>query len=180
MRTRYALPAITLIAVVSAAPSKQRVVSMKCPNQPVLFADAPEPVFVLDGRAVQVDPKAPQERLKEIVSPEAVESIEIVCATDVHREFDVRANRTAIVVFTKPGPYSALKSSVESIVSMQESYYAKHGVFAKTITDLPWKDGSGLITVNLKVYEDGKQWSASGNHRHRFRGTYEVSGSARK
>ena len=174
MRFRYAIPAIALVAVVSAAPSKQRVVSMKCPNQPILFADAPEPLFVLDGNAV------PQEKLKESTTADAIESIEIVCATDVHRAFGVKANRTAVVVFTKPGPYSALKNSVESIVSMQETYRAKNGEFARTISDLPWKDETGMITVSLKVSEDGKQWFATGNHRHRFRGTYVVSGPARK
>jgi hypothetical protein len=175
MKIRYAIPAIALVTVVSAAPSKQRVVTMKCPNQPILFADAPEPVFVIDGKAV------PQEKGKELgIAPEAVESIEIVCATDVHREFGVKANRTAVVVFTKPGPYAALKNSVESIVSMQESYHAKHGAFARTITDLPWKDETGLITVSLQVSPDGKEWFATGNHRHRFRGTYVVSGPARK
>lgn len=176
MRIRYVLPAITLIAVVSAAPSKQRVIAMKCPNQPILFADAPEPVWVLDGKAIL------QEKFKELtgVTPESVESIEIVCATDVHRAFGIKANRTAVVVFTKPGPYTALKSSVESIASMQETYHAKHGAFAKTITDLPWKDETGLITVSLQVSQDGKQWFATGNHRHRFQGTYVVSGPARK
>ena len=71
MRIRYVLPAITLIAVVSAAPSKQRVIAMKCPNQPILFADAPEPVWVLDGKAIL------QEKFKELtgVTPESVESI---------------------------------------------------------------------------------------------------------
>ena len=174
MKVRFALPAITLIAVASAAPSRQPVVTMKCPNQPVLFADAPEPVFVLDGKAV------PQEKKGLDIAPDAVESVEIVCATDVHREFGVKANRTAVVVFTKPGPYSALKNSVESIVSMQESYHAKHGAFARTIADLPWKDQTGLITVSLQVSQDGKEWFATGNHRHRFKGTYTVSGPVRK
>lgn len=174
MKVRFALPAITLIAVASAAPSRQRVVTMKCPNQPVLFADAPEPVFVIDGKAV------PQEKKGLDIAPEAVESIEIVCATDVHREFGVKANRTAVVVFTKPGPYSALKNSIESIVPMQQTYHAKNGSFASSITDLPWKDETGLITVTLRVSEDGKQWFAVGNHRHRFQGMYSVSGSAPK
>ena len=176
MKIRYGLPAITLIAVVSAAPSKQRVVTMKCPNQPILFADAPEPLFVLDGKAV------PEGTLKELtgVTPQSVESIEIVCATDVHRAFGVKANRTAVVVFTKPGPYSALKNSIEPIVSMQESYHAKNGAFAKAITELPWKDETGLITVSLEVSQEGKQWFATGNHRHRFQGVYTVSGAARK
>jgi hypothetical protein len=137
-----------------------RVATAKCPpSVPVLFPNAPDPVYVLDGKAVQ----------KEVIArldPKTLESIEVVCANDVHRVFGIEGRRSAVVVFTAPGPHSALTASTKFLESQQKVHLARRGVFAKQLSDLAWSDPTGLITVILTVSEDGSSWSAHATHRH--------------
>ena len=150
--------------------------TLKCaPNTPLLFPDAPENVYVLNGKVVSAD------GFKELeLDPKSVESVEIVCATDLHRVFGHQARRSGVVVFTSPGPTTALRTSIQSIQKAQQDYAARHGVFAATLADLRWTDASGLITVKLTLSEGGSRWSATGSHRYHIGPSFAVSVSGEK
>ncbi|MEX2283774.1 MAG: hypothetical protein WEE89_14915 [Gemmatimonadota bacterium] len=171
MRTCHACLALTLLITLSASAPNHRAETLKCaPGTPVLFPNAPENVFLLDAKPVE-------EKLLAQLDPKSIESIEMVCATELHQVFGVEARRNGVLIFTAPGPHTALKTSLQSIVSMQQVHLAEHGVFAKTLTDLRWNDPTGLITMKLEVSEDGRRWSAAGSHRYRIKAlASQVSG----
>ena len=162
--------AVLAAATLAAEPSGSR---LKCPpGTPIQFPNAPEPVFVLDGRAAD-------EAAIRALDPKTVASIEIVCADDLHRVLGIEARRSGVVVFTKPGPHEALQAALETIRTRQSAYYADHGEFATDPAQLDWADESGLMTVTLKVSESGRSWSATGTHLHRFKnGSLSVTGTA--
>lgn len=155
-----AVVAALAAATLSAEPSHT---ALKCPpDTPIQFPNAPEPAYVLDG-------KASDDAAFQALDHESIASIEIVCADDVHRVFGIEARRTAIVVFTKPGPHNVLKAALETIRTRQSAYYAEHGAFANDPAQLDWADESGLMTITLKVSEDGRRWTATGKHLHIFK-----------
>jgi hypothetical protein len=133
---------------------------MKCRDVPVLFPDAPDIVYVLNTKAV------PQEALAR-VNPDSIESVAIACASELHELFGIETRRGAVVIFTIPGPLSALKAAMAHVESLQKRYYAEHGEFAGSVEQLGWSDPSGLIRVNLSVTVSGTRWTATGLHRHR-------------
>src|SRR5688500_3080493 len=123
MRTCHACLALTLLITLSASAPNHVVETLKCPlGTPVLFPNAPENVFLLYG-------KPAEQNVLAQVDPKSIESIEIVCATDLHQVFGVEARRNGVLIFTAPGPHTELKASLQSIVSMQQAHLAKHGVF---------------------------------------------------
>jgi hypothetical protein len=147
--------AVLAAATLSAEPSSSE---MKCPpDTPIQFPDAPEPAYVLDAKAVD-------ESALRRLDHDSIASLHIVCAVDLHRVFGVEAQRSGVVVFTKPGPHAELKSSLETIRTRQAAYYAERGEFATDPAQLEWSDESGLMTMTLKVSESGRSWAATGTH----------------
>lgn len=135
---------------------------LKCPpEEPVLFPDAPDVVTVLDAEAVPDSVELDLNTLE-------IESIEIVCATELHEVFGIEARRSGVVVFTAPGPISALRASLDSISELQKAHLDEHGLYARDLSDLDWDDPSGLLTVELDVSDDGLRWDATGEHAWRF------------
>ena len=131
---------------------------LKCSTTPVLFPDAPEPVYVLNGKAVN---KVVFEKL----DPDSIESLAIMCAPELHQLFGIAARRSGIVVFTVPVPQATLQASLDAIIQLQAAYVQQHGIFASQLSDLQWRDRSGLITIEITVTNDGNAWSATGRHR---------------
>lgn len=66
---------------------------LKCASSPVLFPDAPEPVYVLNGKAVD-------KAVFQTIDPRAIKSLEIMCAPQLHQLLGIKARRTGIVVVT--------------------------------------------------------------------------------
>jgi hypothetical protein len=133
---------------------------LKCSlNAAPLFPKADEYVTVLDTKVVS------KEKLSEL-DPKSVESVDIVCAADLHRVFGIESRLGGIVVFTAPGPGTALKGSMDALEALQKAYVAKHNVFAAKLSDLDWTDASGMITVTITLYDDGARWSAVGSHKY--------------
>lgn len=134
------------------------------PEQPparlVLQAAAPAPaVYVVDGTVVG-------QSVFEAVDRREMESLSVVCSDARHRVFGIEPGRDLVVVYTRPGRYSTLSASMESLAALQQAYLARHGFFARWLADLPWSDPSGFIAVKLSVSEDGGRWTATGTHRH--------------
>ena len=147
---------IGLAAVVGAfAPSTAR----KCANVPILFPDAPEPVLVLNAKAVDRD------SMRKL-DDRRIESVNVVCADYIYRTFRIEARQSGVVIFTKPGPFSALRAVMDSIATLQTRFLARTGRFAQTLPELGWMDPAGLITVDLIIAADGSRWSATGKHRY--------------
>ena len=143
------------------------------PARLVLQQAAPAPaVYVVDGTVVgQSDFDA--------VDRAEMESISVVCSDERHRVFGVEPGRDLVVVYTRPGRYSALTASMRSLAALQEAHLARNGVFASRLEDLRWSDPSGSVTVKLSVSEDGGRWTATGTHRH-LSATRAVSVSGEK
>ena len=158
---RLFLAAVVALITLGAGSSAGRGAPvLKCPpGTPILFPDAPEPAFVLNARMVQRE-------VLERVHRDSIESIDIVCAIELHRTFGVEAQRSGFVVFTSPGPSTALQQAVDSIASLQKAYFAEHGRFATAPRDLGWSDPAGLVTIELTVSKGGSRWSARGTHRY--------------
>ena len=87
----------------------------KCTGVPILFPDAPEPVFVLNAVAVDRDS---MRKLDE----RQIESVNVVCADYIYRTFRIEARRSGVVMFTKPGPLSVLRSEMDSIATLQARF----------------------------------------------------------
>jgi hypothetical protein len=156
------LPALLAIAMFapSVGPAAAASSARKCPRgTPVRFPNAPEYVYLLDGRSV--GPEA-----IERVDHNTVESVQIICHDDLHRVFGVEAKYGGVVMFTAGGPSSTLRSTMESLAKLQEAHHAKTGAFARTLAELGWSDPTGLLTVSLSVTNDGTSWTATGRHRH--------------
>ena len=156
----YVTPLVAVLMLVGfAATVEHPAPRLKCNTSPVLFPDAPEPVYVLNGKAVD---KVGFEGL----DPKAIESVAIMCAPELHQMFGIAARRTGIVVFTAPVPQATLQASLDAIVQLQAAYVQQHGVFASQLSELQWRDRSGRITIELTVTSDGTAWSATGRHRY--------------
>jgi hypothetical protein len=169
----YVTPLVAVLVLGAFASTIDRPATLlKCANSPVLFPDAPEPVYVLNGKAVD-------KAVFQGLDPKSVKSLEIMCAPELHQRFGVAARRTGIVVFTAPVPQALLQAGLDEIVQLQATYVRQHGVFGSTLGDLQWRDRSGLITVELTVTSDGNAWSATGRHRYLIgpRSAITVSGA---
>lgn len=168
MKATLWLPAVIILAGFAAPWSAS---SRKC-TIPVLFRDAPEPAFVLDGKAVDADVVQELER-------ERVESIDIMCAPALYEIYQVRAQRSGVVIFTRPGPAAQLQASLEDLQERQRSYFEAHGVFSKDLERLGWSDETGLITIDLSVQDGASRWKATVSHRYlpRLSSKRSVSGA---
>src|SRR5262245_66200678 len=92
----------------------------KCPPDPSpIFAGAPDFVFLLDGKAIG---QAQYDQLDK----SSIESIDIVCAKELHEVFGVKAKMSGVVAFTAPGPSTALRASLQSIAPLQENHLRVH------------------------------------------------------
>ena len=154
------LGAVTLVlgAAMAAPPGSEA--AAKCEGgAPVLFADAPEFVLVLDGKLMK------DEDALDRVDRESIESVSVACPDALYRVFGVKSRAGGTVVFTKPGPFSALQASLATIAALQQAHQDRHGGFATDLAALGWSDPSGQITAALVVSEDGSRWSASASHR---------------
>ena len=129
----------------------------KCAHTPVLFPDAPEPVYVLDGRAV--DRAAIEE-----IDGGTVESAYIMCAADLYDRLNVRAQRSGFVVFTIPGPHAQLREGVARLEELQRDHFQRHGTYTDDLERLGWSDTTGLITVEASVFDQGRSWKATASH----------------
>jgi hypothetical protein len=160
---RHAFYAGCTLVLALAATSGSQPLRLKCPpGTPVMFPNAPEPAWVLNG-------KAADSTVMKSLKPDSVESIEIACADEVYRVFKVEARRNAVVIFTIPGPTVALKNALETVKALQQQYHERHGRYATTAEALGWSDASGLISVDIAVTENGTRWFATAKHRYRLR-----------
>jgi hypothetical protein len=162
---------IVLAAAVVAFGPDTAVV--KCGNVPIQFPDAPEPVYVLNAVAVDRD------SMRKI-GERQMESVQVHCAGYIYQTFGIEAQRSGIVMFTKPGPVSALRAAMDSIAALQTRFLARTGRFAPTLSELGWTDAAGLITVDVMVAVDGTRWSATGKHRYLTGTQLEVTVEGRK
>lgn len=157
----YAVFIAAILCTAAASTASVRVPAVKCqPDARPLFPDAPDVVWVLNGKAIE------KEEFGGKVTPEMVESIRIMCAVDLYHVFGIKTRRGGIIIFTKPGPETALKVSLDSLATLQQTYHAREGTFATSLADLAWSDPSGLITVDLNVADSGDRWTATGAHRY--------------
>ncbi|HSK18594.1 MAG TPA: hypothetical protein VK912_05600 [Longimicrobiales bacterium] len=167
MKATLWLPAVMVLAGFAATwPASPR----KC-TMPVLFRDAPEPAFVLDGDAADAD-------VMRQLEAEQVESIDIMCAPELYEIYQVKAQRSGVVIFTRPGPVAQLQSSLDELQALQRSYFEAHGVFSSDLEQLGWADETGLITMDLSVQDGGSRWKATASHRYRPRLSSQRSVSA--
>ena len=164
--------ALALIVAAGASTPTPGASALKCSSGTATrFPNAPEPVYVVDGKAV-----TEQELLA--VDRGSITSIEVLCFEEIHRRFGIEARRSGIVMFTEPGPETVLKATLDSLASKQSAYLATHGRFAPSLEDLDWREPTGLISIDLVVSADGSRWSAVGTHRWlRARDTRSVNGS---
>ena len=156
-----------------ATPPGPPVSVMKCAHVPIRFPDAPEPVYVVNGRAVEPS-------LLKALNPDSIESVEVACADAIYDRFGIKAQRTGIIIFTVPAPAAVLKSAMDSIARLQQAYVARSGRFANALHELEWRDHSGNITIELTVTPDGNAWTAIGSHRFIKGRPITVSGSRKR
>ena len=161
MQSRLMLLALVPLATAGSTPDRPAHV-LKCDGRASGPSSAPENVYVLNGKVVE------EKQMRELiqVEPKSVESIEMVCAPELRSVFGIDALRMGVVIFTAPGPSSALRTSLESVAALQRVHFAKHGTFAAQLSDLGWSDPSGLIRIDLQRTQDGERWSATGKHRY--------------
>lgn len=156
---------VVVLAVLPAgmgAVSAERTALLKCPAEADLFPEAPDVVYVLDGRLLS------EEEYRNL-DVSTLESIDIACPRDVHRVFGIESRRGAVVSFTAPGPHKVVQAALDSIAILQRNHFEARGAFASGLADLPWTDETGMITVELSASHGGLRWSATGRHRHFIR-----------
>ena len=160
MRAITVAGVFAMLVVAGASAPSRPATSLKCSSgKPTRFPNAPEPVYVLDGRAVALEAVQPLDR-------DTIHSIEVLCFDEVYRRFGIEARRSGVVVFTVPGPHAALRATLDTLVARQREFAARHGRFARSLTELAWSPSSTVISIDLIVTEDGSRWSAAGTHRH--------------
>jgi hypothetical protein len=161
MRHLVALPAaVAIIALVSAAASSNGV-ARKCVNAPILFPEAPDLVWVLDGKAIDTtNGKARMDAMRD-----TIESIEVTCAEPIYRRFAIKSRRGGIVIFTKPGPETVLRLRVDSVAKLHRAYTAARGKAAVNAEELGWRDSTGLITIEFARSAETGEWTVLGRHR---------------
>ena len=151
---------IGMMFVVGAGAVAETRPAMKCPaGTPVLFPDAPEIVYVLDGRPV------PREVTAKLDS-KTIESVHVICATQLYRDFDLKAKRSGMLVFTVLVVRASLNASLDSLGVLQRAYFASHGAYANTLADLAWPGSPNVIAMQLTVSERGSRWYATATHRY--------------
>jgi hypothetical protein len=127
--------------------------------EPAPFPDAPDVVFLLNGKFMDKDAIGP--------AAETIDGVFIVCdVVKLYNTFGIKSQRGAVFIFTKPGPKAALQARLDSVVALQRTYRAREGKFATRLADLGWSDPSGVITIDLKVAENGASWTATGTLRY--------------
>ena len=142
------------LTALGAAPTEATV---KC-SHPISAASPA--VHVVDGRRVE------ESAARALMTPETVESIEVVCSHEGHRVFGVAPGSHLVLVFTKAADRSEmLATGMRSIVLAQEAHLAGRGSYASRLDQLLWVNPAGKLSVTLRVSEDGTRWSASGSHR---------------
>ena len=160
MRLLSLAGALVLIAVVAAPSPAPAIATLKCARgTPTRFPNAPEPVYVLDGKAVS-------DSALTALDKSSIESIEVLCFDEVYRRFGIEARHNGVVMFTKPGPRAVLRAALDSLAARQQAFVAEHGRFARTLTELGWSAPAEAISVDLSVSDDGTRWTAVGTHRH--------------
>jgi hypothetical protein len=178
----YAVLAAALVSSLAASSANVRTPAAMCRSDArdgsALFPDAPEVIRVLNGKLIENSADA-------ALKPDMIESIFVVCdAIHIFEEFGFKSKRGGVFIFTRPGPKTMLKASLDSIATLQKTHFAAHRKFADRLADLLWSDSSGLITIQLDVSPSGDRWIASGTHRYLvFFGSGDsvmtVSGSSR-
>jgi hypothetical protein len=168
---RYAAVLTTLFLTAATPTWQPDVAARKCqlPGAPILFPDAPEDVYVLNGRET-----SPEDM--KLVNKKDFESIEMVCPVQLHQVFGVKARRTGVVIFTTPGPHAAIKSAIADVTARQERHFATHGAFARTLEQLGWSDSTGMITMKLELFQEGRRWLATADHKYRINLPNETAG----
>lgn len=160
---------IPLLAFGAASSSTSS--ARKCVNVPILFPDAPEPVFVLNGEAVDRDSVASTTS----VTPDKILSVELACADKIYERFRIKARRTGLIVFTRE-LHTELKSAMDSIAVLQVAFLERTGGFASTVAELGWSSKSGRVTVEMRLLDDGSRWTATGNSKYLQNEPLTVSG----
>ena len=151
--------AIAFVAVASAAAPSVGA-ARKCSNAPILFPDAPELVWVLDGKGIDTTEGAKIEGLAD-----SIESVEVACAESVHRRFGIKSRGGGVVIFTKPGPAAVLRVQVDSVAKLHRAFTAINGKPTAHPAQLGWRDSTGLITVELEKSSESGGWTVVGRHR---------------
>ena len=155
---RHALYAGCTLMLVTAATIGSNAQPLKCSrDKPPMFPNAPEPTWVLNGRAAD-------SAAIRAVHADSIDDLAIICADVAYRVFQVEAHRNVIVVFTKPGPTRTLKAALETVKELQSRYHEKNGRFASTAAELGWSDSTGMMTMDIVIADDRKGWTAHGNH----------------
>lgn len=148
-----------VIIIPRAADTSATPPVLKCqPDMPILFEDAPEPAYVLDGRASDAD-------TVQALAMDSIESVAIMCADELFELFGVKARRNGVVVFTKPGPASQANAALDRIAELQQAHHRQHGAYTADPQRLGWSDPDGLLTVALEA-QGGSGWKAVLSHRY--------------
>lgn len=119
--------------------------------------------WVVDGKVTAIavtEGSVPLHLDGAVISSEDVDSIAISCSSEVHRVFGVEPGRDLVFVWTNADRPPMLKTSMDSLAPIQETYFAQHGHFAAELEELPWHGHS--INVRLCVSEVGDHWMALG------------------
>ena len=152
--------AFAIVAAVSAAAGPSTGVVLKCTKAPILFPDAPEHVWVLDGKTMDTtDGKAKVQEMAD-----KIESVEVSCPESIYRRFAIKSRLGGVVIFTKPGPQTVLRSQVDSVAKLYRASAAALGTLPRNAEELGWRDSTGLITIEIRRSGEANGWTVLGRH----------------
>lgn len=134
-----------LAASLSLAPA-----SPGCSLRPdVAEGDLPEVLVMVDG--------LPTELALEEISDLDAESVEIVCWLRAERLFGAMVRSGVVSVWTKPGPFLAISSDLNDLISAQQIFRSERGEYAGDVSLLAF-EASPSVSVELTKTPEG--WTA--------------------
>lgn len=148
---RMLLPLCAAALVVAVAPTEALAKCVERIGHPVL----PGFVFIVDGQIVgeyamgDQPPYPPSEQILRL---------EVTCrlATGPGRS---NAQQAAVVVVTKSGARTLLRSYLTDLVEAQRQHRARHGVYASSASELGFFESR--VSLPLRIEVSGNAWSAT-------------------
>jgi hypothetical protein len=76
--------------------------------------------LVLDGKSIDTTNGTAKFKARA----DTIESVEVTCSESIYRRFAIKSRRGGVVIFTKPGPETVLRSHVDSVARSGEGLFA--------------------------------------------------------